>query len=290
MWALPVGAGDLRIGTHMAYSHPTIALETGTTLGRIEYAPQTRSRPGFEIRSGPYGVSFTAPVAGGDWTNPEFSASEGLNDFRTHYHGGSWGVEAYHRHARGFYESYSPPAYSGPQGQVYRPGMTLRTSGVTAYKSLDPDSRVYRLSEGLTATGGNIDFFVMVGASHTRLRDDKALVEEDVKGFSRFDNLRRVEVASLAAGGGMAITSNLHGLYFDQALFAGYGPQYRVWGNRADMTWDLVKVNIRAKLGVRSRWFDIGAGFENDAHAAMAGNESAVFHTLVARAQLEVFL
>jgi hypothetical protein len=285
-----VNAFDLKVGTHMAYSHSTVMLNTGTAFGQIEFAPRTNPRPGFELRSGPFGVSLTAPVAGGDWASPEFSAAEGLTDFRTHYHGGVWGLEAYHRYARGFYESHSPPVYSGPRGEVYRPDMTLRTSGFTAYRALDPDSRVYRLSEGLGASGFEMDFFTTLAASHTRLQDDKPLVEEDVRGFSVFDNLNSVEVASLAAGGGFAITTNLHGIYFDQALFAGYGPQYRAWGDRTNVTWNLVKVNIRAKLGMRSRWFDLGAGFENDAHAAMAGDESALFHSLVARAQLEVFL
>jgi hypothetical protein len=282
---IPACGEDFRVGTHMAYSHVIVTLKTGTSLGQIEFAPRTNPRPGFELRAGHFGISLSAPVTDGDLATPEFSPAEGLNDLRTHYHGNSWGVEAFHRHARGFYASSEFAT-----AMVYHPDMTLRATGLTVYRSFDPDSRVYRLSEGLAATGGDVDFFLTMGASHTRLRDDMPLVDGRVAGASMFDELRRVDIASLAVGGGYAITSNLHGIYFDQALFAGYGPQYRVWGNRSDVAWDLVKVNIRAKLGVRSRWFDVGAGFENDAHAAMAGKESAVFHSLVAKAQVEVFL
>src|SRR5690606_32498733 len=82
----------------------------------------------------------------------------------------------------------------------------------------------------------------------------------------------------------------LHGLYFDQSLFGGYGPQYRVWGERSDVTWNLAKVNLRVALGVRTRWFDAGVGVEDEAYASLAGSDRMVVHALAAQAHVKVFL
>jgi hypothetical protein len=278
-------AEDLRVGTSMGYSHALVTLRTVVPEGDLEFAPETRPRPGFEVNYGKFGFSLAAPLAGGDWMRPEFSAAKGFSDFSSHYYGNAWGLEAYHHYTRGFYAQAGAAS-----GRVFHPSMTMRASGITLYHALDPDSRVYHLNEGLVATGGNIDFFVALGASNTRVRDAIPLAEEYAYRESTFHDVRSMDVTSLSAGGGLAITSNLAGLYFDQALFAGYGPQFRVWDDRSDVAWNLVKVNLRAKLGIRSRWFDVGGGFENDAHAAMAGKERAMFHSLVAKAGVELFL
>jgi hypothetical protein len=52
-----------------------------------------------------------------------------------------------------------------------------------------------------------------------------------------------------------------------------------------------LKVNMRMRLGYRSRWFDMGVGFENDAHVIVGeGDADAIFSSFVARAQLQVYL
>ena len=285
-----------RLGTHAGYSQPSVSLKTGA--GTYEYAPRLVSRPGMEVNYGGFGFSMTLPGAAGwdrwaDWARAGSARGEGLNDFRTHWHGATWGVEAHHRHARGLEVTGAPRelqpstwAWRAPQS---RDDASLRLTDLTVYRALDPDSRVYRISEGRARDGGDVDFFVMMAASRARLQGDRDLLaglpgSGAGEGASRFHGSRAVEVTSLAAGAGYAISGNLHGLYIDQSLFAGYGPQFRDWGNRRDAAWNLAKVNVRLNMGLRTRWFDVGAGFENDAHAALAGGERALFHALVARA------
>lgn len=279
----------LTVGTYMLYSQPVIALETRSEGGRVEFAAQTRARPGFEVNYGRFGVAMTASQgeAGGSWATPGIPAG-GLNDFRIRYHGSAWGFEGQHLSARGFdRESDGRP---GVRERENRPGMTLRTTTGTLYRAFDPDTRIYHLSEGIAERGGDLDAFLTVGASHSHVHDDASLLSGLEASESAFASVRDMEVASLAVGGGLAVSSNMAGLYFDHALFGGFGPQYRAWGGHSEVEWDLVRVNLRVRVGVRNRWFDAGVGFENEAHTAFAGPERMVVHAMAAQAKLEVFL
>jgi hypothetical protein len=286
--AFPAMAEDLRIGSQYSYSHPTFVLETGAESGRVEFAPRVSAQPGFEANYRGFGFATSLPLP--DFSGHAFSGEgngQGLNDFRAHWHGDDWGVEAYHRYANNFEAMPELPA-GGPV--TPRPDVTLRLTDVTVYRSLDPDSKVYRLSEGLDATGGEADFFLMLSASNARLRGDAPFVPGLAATDSRFAGVKAIDVSALGVGGGYSLSGNLAGLYIEQALFAGYGPQYRVFGDEADWAWNLVKVNVRFRMGLRTRWFDAGAGFENDAQAVFAGDDRLLAHALVARAGLEVFL
>jgi hypothetical protein len=279
----------LTVGTAWIYSQPVIAFETNSDGGKVEFAAQTRARPGFDVTYGRFNVALSASAAGeskGDWMTPGLPAG-GLNDFRIRYHGSAWGFEGHHLFVRGFDRQSEAPGHTAPE---YRPDMTLQSSGGTLYGSFDPDTRVFHLSEGLNETGGNFDVFWTLGASHSHVRDESALLSDLYAPDSRFLMVRDIEIASLAAGGGIAVSSNMAGMYFDQALFGGYGPQYRAWGDRTDVAWNLVRVNLRVRMGVRNRWFDAGVGFENEAHAALAGSERMVMHGMSAQAKVEVFL
>src|SRR5690606_16759417 len=243
-----------RLGTHAGYSRPSVSLKTNTGAGTHEFAPRLASRPGLEVSYGGFGFSMTLPGAAGwdswaDWARAGSARGEGLNDFRTHWHGSTWGVEAHHRYARGLEvtstaQAASSSSWSRAAPQV-RDDASLRLTNLTVYRALDPDSRVYRMSEGRPRDGGDVDFFVMMAASQARLRGERDLIAGAGENVSRFAGARAVEVTSLAVGAGYAISGNLHGLYIDQSLFAGYGPQFRAWGDHRDAAWNLAKVNVR---------------------------------------------
>jgi len=273
------------LASQYAYSHPTFVLETGTGAGQVEFSPRLSAQPGFEANYKGFGFAASLPLPDHAFSGAE--NGEGWNDFRIHWHGDRWGVEAYHRDANGF-EAMPELPVGGPVS--LRPDVSLRLSDVTVYHALDPDSKVYRLSEGLDATGGEADFFLMFSASNARLRGDAPFVPGLSGTDSRFADVKAIDVSALGVGGGYSLSGNLAGLYIEQALFAGYGPQYRVFGDEADWAWNLVKVNVRFRMGLRTRWFDAGAGFENDAQAVFAGDDRLLAHALVARAGVEVFL
>jgi hypothetical protein len=177
------------------------------------------------------------------------------------WHGDHWGIEAYHRYARGF---ESMPEIPLGSSITQRPDVKLRLSDVTVLRSFDPDSRVSRLSEGIDATGFDVDFFLMLAASHARLRADRPFLPGLAGSDSRFAGVKAIDVAALGMGGGFAVSGNFGGLYAEQALFAGYGPQFRAFGTSnagEDWAWDLMKVNVRFRMGLSTRWFDAGAGF-----------------------------
>ena len=264
-------------GATLGYSRLSLMLQASGAGG--EFVPRTAARPGFDVRYGPFGVAFTLPEDAGSWPQP---SSGGLQDMRAHYHGRTFGVEAHHRAMDGF------SVYDGARGRFSEySDMRLQSTGATLYFTVDPEARAYRLAEGRAMPGGGVDVFLTLAASHAGLRTDEPLVR---KNGSRFDGLQRMDAVTAAFGAGYAITSNLHGLYIDQALFAGYGPQWTSVDGRDELNLNIVKFNLRARIGVRSRYFDVGAGFENDAHAVVVGRERATFHTLVARAQAELFL
>lgn len=270
----------LQAGTHMGYSRLSMTLDIEAPRGGGEYGPRTVARPGVSLRYGGFGVDFVPPRAGTSWMEPGEFAAE-LSDFRTHWHAARWGVEVHHRRASGV-ESIDTPR----DHPVDPDGMTLRSSGATLYFTIDPDSRVYRLSEGLERPGGDINVFVTLAVSHAGLRADTPLVNRP---GSPFDGMRRFDATGAAAGAGYALNSHVHGWYLDHALFAGYGPQWRVIDGRASVA-SLVTVNLRARTGVRGRYFDTGVGFDNAAHVSREGREGVTIHALTARAYLEVFL
>ncbi len=276
------------LGGSLIYAQPVIALETNSEGGRVEFAARTHARPGLEATYGRFNLSVSAISAGsdGNWLTPKIPAPD-WNDVRTRYHGDLWGAEAFHQNVRGFDRQSEASHHTAPES---RSAMSLQSSGATVYRSIDPDSRVYRLSEGLDQTGANFDVFWTLGMSHLKLRDDTPLLEGLYAPDSKFENVYAVDVTSLALGAGYAISSNMDGLYFDQALFGGYGPQIRTWGGHSEAAWKLVRVNLRARLGVRNRWFDAGVGFENEAHAALAGSERLVLNALSAQVKVDVFL
>lgn len=278
----------LSAGTHVRFAQPLITFGLGAA-GHVDYSAPGAGRPGLEASYGRFGLSasgsFLTDPLDHLWTGRRQRGD--AQDLRTRYHGSLWGFEAHHLTARGF----------DLEGMVnrwtvtgHRSDIRLRASGATLYRSFDPDSRVYRLSEGQTSTGGDVDVFLTAGVSHAGLHGDHALLPSMTMTESRFANAERITVTSVTAGGGFAITSNLHGIYFDQSLFGGYGPQYRTWGARSDVTWNLAKVNLRVALGVRNRWFDAGVGVEDEAYASLAGSDRMVVHALAAQAQVKVFL
>ncbi len=279
----------LAVATHMRYAQPLITFGLGGA-GYVDYSAPGLGRPGVDVSYGRFGFSasgafLTDPLenlwrAGG---RPRGDAQ----DIRTRYHGSQWGFEAHHLTAHGFdQEGYA----NRMPVQGHRSDVRLRAAGATLYRSFDPDSRVYRLSEGMRETGGEVDVFLTAGLSHASLHGDHPLLPSMTTPGSRFANAERINVTSAVVGGGFAITSNLHGIYFDQSLFGGYGPQYRVWGERSDVTWNLAKVNLRVGLGVRNRWFEAGVGVEDEAYASLAGSDRMVVHALAAQAQVKVFL
>jgi hypothetical protein len=276
-------AQDFKVGTQLVYSHPSVTLDprVGNT---VQFAPRTEARPGVEMRYRNYGFSFSTSLSEATDGVPEFIAG-GFADFRTYFHGQAWGVEAYHRRVRGFYAQVEDSGGA----EVPHPSMTLRANSVTLYRAMDSQSRVYRLSEGLVTPGMEPDFMWTFALSQNRLRDVVPFLTGTGISGSRFDDLRDMNLYSASMGAGFSISTNAGGLYFDPALFAGFGMQYREWDGRSETAWNLVKVNLRMRLGYRSRWFDVGAGFENDAHAALADEETAIFNALVARAIAQVY-
>jgi len=295
VWATPraeaevLPASSFSIGTHMRYAQPLITFGLGAA-GHVDYSAPGVGRPGVEASYGRFGLS----ASGSFLTNPIDDLWRAgrrprgdAQDIRTRYHGSLWGGEAHHLTARGFdLQGF----VNGATVDGHRPDVRLRAIGAMLYRSFDPDSRVYRLSEGRTETGGNVDVFLTAGTSHANLYGEHALLPSMTVAGSRFANAERIAVTSVSVGGGFAITSNLHGVYFDQSLFGGYGPQYRVWGDRSDVTWNLAKVNLRVGLGIRNRWFDAGVGVEDEAYASLAGSDRMVIHALAAQAHVKVFL
>lgn len=277
---------DVRVATYVGASHPVIDLETTTSLGRVQLLPRQVARPGFEARYGNFGASFSVPLQGFDRGASRLVAPRRSGDFRTFYHGSTWGADLMHHDTRGFYAEPETPGTPG----AYFPDMTLRATALTFYRAMDPDSRVSSLSNGLQQQGGRADLFWMLGATRNRLRSDTPLLRKWGTGESVFHQTRSLDAYSVFAGAGFALSTNAAGFYFDPALFAGYGAQVRAWDGEHETAWNLVKVNLRMRGGFRTPWFDAGVGFENDAHTVPAGRESVVFHTLIARAQLEVFL
>lgn len=280
----------LSFGAHMRYAQPLINFGLGSA-GHVEYSAPGQGRPGVEASYGRFGISasgtFLTDPADNLWRagrRPEGEA----RDLRTRYHGDQWGFEAHHLSAQGFDVTGRVAGVPAIAGR--RPDVRLRAAGATVYRSFDPDSRVYRLSEGLSSFGGEIDVFLTAGASHAGVSGADALLPPGAGAGTRFDGVNRVTVTSATVGGGFALMSNLHGLYFDQALFGGYGPQYRTWGDRSDVSWNLAKVNLRVALGVRNRWFDVGVGVEDEAYASLVNSDRMVVHALAAQARLKVFL
>jgi hypothetical protein len=275
------------LGTHLRYAQPRITLGVGGQ-GGAEYNIPGEGRPGVEAAFGRFGVT-----ASGDFLrNPadhflraSLLPQGDVQDIRARYHAASWGVEAHHLMAKGFHKTAGDhETYIAN----HRPDIRLRAAGATLYRSFDPESRVYRLSEGLSETGGHVGVFFTAGASHASVEGDAALLPNLKDRDSRFYRVNDATVTSATIGAGYAITSNMHGLYFDQSLFAGYGPQYRTWGERSDVAWNLAKVNLRVALGIRTRWFDMGVGVENEAYASLANSDRMVVHALAAQAKVGV--
>src|SRR5690606_4140543 len=267
VWATPraeaevLRASSFSIGTHMRYAQPLITFGLGAA-GHVDYSAPGVGRPGVEVSYGRFGLS----TSGSFLTDPldrlwraGRSPRGDAQDVRTRYHGTHWGVEAHHLTARGF-EVAGVVNQQSVAG--YRPDVRLRATGAAISRPFDPAAHVYRLSERQLETGGDVDVLLTAGVSHAGLQGEHPLPTAMAATDSRFAHAERIAVSSATVGGGFAITSNLHGLYFDQSLFGGYGPQYRVWGERSDVTWNLAKVNLRVALGVRTRWFDAGVGVE----------------------------
>ena len=269
----------------MVYSNPMVEFKTSQGTN-VTLAPHTHARPGFEVRYLNYGVSFSSTFAEASDGPPRF-LSGGLTDIQTFYHGDAWGFEGYHRYARGFYSQtdvVGAPEFS-------HPGMTLQSTSATLYRAMGEEFRVYRLSEGLATTGVEPDAMLTFALSQNHLRDNEAFMRGSGVSGSRFDAVQDLNIYSASVGAGLALSTNAGGLYFDPALFAGVGMQYREWDGHPETTWNLVKVNLRMRMGYRTRWFNAGAGFENDAHVAIAAeNESVTFNALVARALLQIYL
>jgi hypothetical protein len=278
---------SLSLGTHLRFAQPMVTFGLGG-VGHVDFNAAGAGEPGVEAAYGRYGVSvsgaFLKDPADNLW-NTGLGAGQGVRDIRTRYHGSEWGVEAHYVSANGFH--WDGRVYD-QSVNGYRPDVVMNATGVTLYRAFDPDSRVYRLSEGLSETGGNVDVFFTAGASRASLRGDHALLPLMASPDSRFYEIHNASVTSASIGGGFAITSNLHGLYFDQSLFGGYGPQVRTWGDRSDVTWNLAKVNLRVGLGLRTRWFDVGVGVEDEAYASLAGADRMVVHALAAQAKVGV--
>lgn len=280
---------SLSFGAHMRYAQPLINFGLGAA-GHVEYSAPGEGRPGVEASYGRFGVSasgnFLTDPANNLWRAGRGPAGE-ARDIRTRYHGDLWGFEAHHLTAQGFDVS-GRVGYTDFTGR--RPDVRLRAAGATVYRSFDPDSRVYRLSEGLSSFGGEFDVFLTAGVAHAGVSGSDALLPVGVGYGTRFYDVDRVTVTSATVGGGFALMSNLYGLYFDQALFGGYGPQYRTWGERSDIAWNLAKVNLRVALGLRTRWFDVGVGVEDEAYASLVNSDRMVVHALAAQAKLKMFL
>jgi|GEM_PF-2730909 len=277
----------LSVGTHIRFAQPVITFGLGGA-DHVDFNAAGAGEPGVEAAYGRYGVSVSGAFLkdpADNFLKPGFADDQGVRDIRTRYHGTAWGVEAHHVRAKGFEWDgrVSERAVNG-----YRPDVVMNATGVTLYRAFDPDSRVYRLSEGLSETGGNVDVFFTAGASRASLRGEGALLPLMASPDSRFHEIDRVSVTSASIGGGFALTSNMHGLYFDQSLFGGYGPQMRTWGNRSDVAWNLAKVNLRVAMGLRTRWFDVGVGVEDEAYASLAGSDRMVVHALAAQAKVGV--
>jgi hypothetical protein len=282
-------AEDLKIGTQMVYSRPSVTFDTRSDARDprdvISLAPDARVRPGVEVRYRNYGFSFSSSLAEASAGAPRL-VSGGLTDARTFYYGDAWGFEGYHRYARGFHSESDKHGVS----EVYHPDMTLRSTSLTLYRALDDDFHVYRLSDGLPESGVEPDLMLVFNVSQNRLHDGMAFMYGSGVGGSRFEGLQDLNLYGASAGMGLVLSSNAGGVYFDPALFLGYGVQYREWNGRPETTFNLLKVNLRMRLGYRNRWFDAGGGFENDGNAAFVGKESVTFNALVARAQIQLYL
>lgn len=284
------GPPRLTVATHIRAAQPRVTF--GFTKGdggkgNAEFIALGPAEPGVEVAYGRFAVS----ASGAFLTDPADHLLAtgfrrgGVRDLRTRYHGSRWGVEAHHLAAQGF-SGAAHPEDDAP----LRPDIGLRATGVTLYRTFDPDSRVYRLSEGLRETGGEADVFVTAGVSSARMAGTRALLPGLASPGSRFYDVKRVGVTSVQIGGGYLITSNMYGLYFDNALMGAYGPQYRTWGGRSGIDWNLAKVNVRVAMGVRSRWFDVGVGVEDDAYVSFEGSDRMVAHAVALQAKLAVFL
>lgn len=280
---IPASAQDFRAGAQIVYSRPSVSFQTNDRT--VEFGPDVEARPGIEVRYRNYGFSFSTSLD--DATSAPRFVSGGWSDFRTFYYGDAWGFEAYHREVSGF-SAQGGGADSGRQ--IAHPGMSLTSTSGTVFRTLNRESKVYRLSDGLSTPGVEPDLLMMFGLSQNHLRDDVPFLQGTGVHDSRFDGLDNLDLYSASAGAGLALSINANGVYFDPALFAGFGMQYRQWNGKSEASFNLVKVNFRMRLGYRCRWFDLGAGFENDAHATFTGDETAVFNALVARGQLTVFL
>ncbi len=272
----------------MRYAQPMITFGLGAD-GHVDYHAAGQGEPGVEVAYGRFGVS----VSGSFLKDPAdnllkagLQSDEGVQDLRTRYHGTAWGVEAHHVTAQGF--DYDGRVFDRVRNGS-RADVSMSATGLTVYRAFDPDSRVYRLSEGLSETGGNVDVFFTAGVSRAALRGDHELLPLMASPDSRFHEVNAISVTSATVGGGFAITSNMLGFYFDQSLFGGYGPQLRTWGDQSDVAWNLAKVNLRVALGIRNRWFDVGVGVEDEAYASLAGSDRMVVHALAAQAKVGVF-
>lgn len=284
--ALQEGWGeDLKIATQVLYSRPSVSFQTHPGSGGPQnittLAPDAEARPGVEIRYRNYGLSFSSSFSDASNGPPRVLAG-GLTDVRTFYYGDAWGFEGYNRSAHGF---------RSEDGEVSHPNMSLRSTSATLYRAAGYDSHVYRMADGMAETGVEPDLMFVFNLSQNRLRDDMNFLQGSGMWDSRFSGVRDLNLYSASAGLGLAVSSNAGGVYFDPALFLGFGAQYREWDGHPQTAFNLAKINLRMRLGYRSRWFDLGGGFENDAQLIMAeGNEDAIFSSLVARAQLQVYL
>jgi len=276
-------------GTYVRYTHPRITVGTAGD-GGSEFLLAGEGRPGFEMAYGSFGLSvsgdFLNDPAGNLLRLSAPSHSE-VVDVRTRYHGSTWGVEVHNLTARNFQESFG---VGSAIRERMRPDLKLNALSTTVYRAIDPDSRVYRLSRGMTEPGGNVDVFLTSGVSHARLdsRDDfmTGLRDDD----TRFYGINRTSLTSITMGAGYALTSNMLGLYFDQSLFGGWGPQFRTWGDRSDVGWNLAKANFRLSMGIRNRWFDVGVGVEDEVYASLVNSDRMMVHAMAAQAKVNVFL
>jgi hypothetical protein len=277
-------ADDLKIATQLVYSRPSVAFQTQSghqtpaSLGSL--VPNAQVRPGLEVRYRHYGVSVSTSLQDATYGMPRFFQG-GLTDARTFYYGDAWGFEAYHRYARGF---------NTGDGRDDHPDMTLRSTSATIYRAAGQDFHVYRMADGITESGVEPDLLFTFGLSQTHLHDAEDFVVGTSTWGTRLEGLNDFKVYSGSLGAGLSLSSSAGGVYFDPALFVGFGVQYREWNGHPETTLNLVKVNLRMRLGYRNEGFDLGAGFENDAHTAMSGDESVLINAFLARVQIQVYL
>jgi hypothetical protein len=278
--AIPPG---LELQLYADLSTPAIAFKTtGKYTSGPEYAANNDMVGGLTVRYKEYSASVGSPLFGTSRFDPARPPTR-FFDLKLAWLDDHWGVEGYAQYFRGFYVT---PAKSETV-LMDNPGAALRSANINVYRGIGSRSQVYRLRDGLTETGLDVNFYGVFGVSRQSLRSPIPFLDSSSGGEgTAFESMTRFSYTGATAGPGLAVNLNLGGFFIDPTLMMAFGVQsYQANGARESNEWGgLTKVNLGLRTGYETDSWILGMSADGDGNGAdLRDNIGLLFHSTVVR-------